>query len=169
MGPEELLLIGKILGPHGIRGELRVYPYVDPQAHMYPGARVMVKSPPGSLSSYIIETSKSYKNIVRIGFQGVCDRKSAEALADAGIFMPRAALPPAEPDTWYWCDLIGLGVYDIHGLYLGCVDSMIETGSNDVFVVCGRGGEVLIPAIEQVVKDIDLKEGKIVVDLPEGL
>jgi len=169
MDQQDLLLIGKILGPHGIRGEVRVYPYVDPQAHMCSGARVMVKAPGGGLSSYIIETSNFYKNIVRIGFQGICDRNSAQALAGAGILMPRAALPPAEPDTWYWCDLIGLGVYDICGNHLGCVDSLIETGSNDVFVVRSGQGEVLIPAIGQVVKEIDLKEGKIVVDLPEGL
>jgi 16S rRNA processing protein RimM len=62
-----------------------------------------------------------------------------------------------------------LGVYDICGNHLGCVDSLIETGSNDVFVVRSGQGEVLIPAIGQVVKEIDLKEGKIVVDLPEGL
>lgn len=169
MDPEELLLIGKIVSLHGIRGELRVYPYVDQKSHLCPKARVILKFSGEKYCPYTIETAHAYKNIVRIRFQDVCDRNSAEALVGSGIYMPRADLPPAEPDTWYWCDLIGLAVYDIQGVYLGRVDAMIETGSNDVFVVRSKDDEILIPAIGQVVSEIDLKEGKIVVDLPEGL
>jgi 16S rRNA processing protein RimM len=169
MDPDELLLIGKILGPHGIRGEVRVYAYVDQQTHLMPGAKVIVEPQGRQAAEYTIVTAQTYKNIVRIGFEGVCDRNSAEALADAHLFLPRASLPPTEPDTWYGCDLIGLAVYDARGEFLGRVESMIETGSNDVFVIRHRREERLVPALEQVVRNIDLAAGKMIVDLPEGL
>ncbi|MFO7861885.1 MAG: ribosome maturation factor RimM [Desulfosalsimonas sp.] len=169
MDPDKLLLIGKIFRPHGIRGEVRVSAYVDQQLHLQPGSRVIVEAPDQQPAEYSIETARSHKNGLLIGFAGVGDRSSAEAVSGASLFMPRSALPPAEPDTWYWCDLIGLAVYETGGGFLGRVESMIETGSNDVFVVRHGQNERLIPAIEQVVREINLEDGKMVVDLPEGL
>ena len=169
MGPDELLLIGKIVGPHGIRGEIRVYAYVDQQLHFRPGARIVVEAPGRKAAEYTIEAAQPYKNIVRIAFAGVGDRNTAEALVGANLFLTRAALPPTDPETWYWCDLIGLAVYDRQGQFLGRVESMIETGSNDVFVVRNGKAERLIPAIESVVREIDLAESRMIVDLPEGL
>jgi len=169
MDPDKLLLIGKITRPHGIRGEVHVSAYVDQQLHLQPGSRVIVEAPDRQPVEYRIETARPHKNGLLIGFAGVGDRSSAEAVSGASLFMPRSALPPAEPDTWYWCDLIGLAVYETDGGFLGRVESMIETGSNDVFVVRQGENERLIPAIEQVVREIDLEDGKMVVDLPEGL
>ncbi|MFW6284384.1 MAG: ribosome maturation factor RimM [Desulfosalsimonas sp.] len=169
MDPDKLLLIGKITRPHGICGEVRVSAYVDQKRHLQPGSRVIVEAPDQQPAQYRIETARSHKNGLLIGFAGVGDRSSAEAVSGASLFMPRSDLPPAEPDTWYWCDLIGLAVYEADGGFVGRVESMIETGSNDVFVVRQGQNERLIPAIEQVVKEIDLEGGKITVDLPEGL
>lgn len=169
MDPGRLLRIGKIVGAHGIKGEVRVYPYVDQQAHLCPGKEVLVEPPGQTASPCTIQKAQAYKRTVRIQFEGVNDRDAAEALAGAALWMPRSALPPVDADTWYWCDLIGLHVYDIDKGFLGRVEAMIETGSNDVFVVRKEEEERLVPAVEAVVRRIDLQAGQILVDLPEGL
>lgn len=169
MKPDELLLIGKITGAHGIKGEVRVYPYVDEQTHLRPGKEVLVEPPGQKASPYKLKKARVYKKMVRVGFETVEDRSQAEALAGSRLFLPRSELPPAEPYTWYWCDLIGLDVYDTEKGFIGRVETMIETGSNDVFVVKDQEGERLVPAIEDVVLNIDLEAGKILVEMPEGL
>ncbi|MCF8023896.1 MAG: ribosome maturation factor RimM [Desulfobacteraceae bacterium] len=169
MDPEELLLIGKIVAAHGIKGEVKVYPYVDQQSHLTPGKEILVEPPGKTASPYIIRGSRVHKKVVCIGLEGVSNRSSAEELVGSCLFMPRFALPQPEADTWYWCDLIGLEVYDKKEGFIGQVDAMIETGANDVFVVKNSEAERLIPAIEPVVRSIDTETGRILVELPEGL
>ncbi|MCF8111643.1 MAG: ribosome maturation factor RimM [Desulfobacteraceae bacterium] len=170
MNPGELLLVGKIVSAHGIKGEVKVYSYVDQQSLFNPGRTVFVE-PPAEKASVCTITSVRVvkKNSVCIGFEAVSDRSRAEALIGSRLLLPRSALPPPEPDTWYWCDLIGLDVYDSSEGFIGRVAAMIETGANDVLVVRDEKAERLVPAIETVVRHIDLREGRILVDLPEGL
>jgi len=82
-------------------------------------------------------------------------------------------LPELEEDTHYWFDIIGLSVFLKDNTFIGNVTSVIPTGSNDVYVVKdpdkNKTQEILIPAIESVVLEIDLKNGRMSVDLPEGL
>jgi len=78
-------------------------------------------------------------------------------------------LPELGEDTHLWFDLIGMAVYTTEDKYLGRIESIIETGSNDVYVVQDHEKEVLIPALESVVVDIDLEHKRMRVDLPEGL
>ncbi|MBS3754920.1 MAG: 16S rRNA processing protein RimM [Desulfobacterales bacterium] len=169
MDPDELLLIGKIIKAHGVKGEVKVYPYLEEYSLMDPGREVLVEPPGTSATLYRIHKARVYKNVLRVAFEAVDDRDAAEELVGGRVLTPRSMLPPAEPDVWYWCDLIGLDVYDANGEFIGRVAAMMETGSNDVFVVRQEGEERLIPAIASVVLDIDLDAGKMRVDLPEGL
>jgi 16S rRNA processing protein RimM len=93
----------------------------------------------------------------------------AEALIGADMFIPETELPALDEDTYYWFELIGLEVYTTEEDYLGRITSIFETGSNDVYVVKDKKREVLIPALESVVIDIDLELKRMRVDLPEGL
>ncbi|MFW6052392.1 MAG: ribosome maturation factor RimM [Desulfosalsimonas sp.] len=170
MNPGELLLVGKIVSAHGTKGEVKVYSYVDQQGLLSPGRAVLVEPPGKKASACTIEIARFVKkNSVCIGFEEVSGRSRAEALIGSRLFLPRSALPPPEPDTWYWCDLIGLGVYDSSEGFIGKVAAMIETGANDVMVVRNEKAERLVPLIETVVRQIDSREGRILVDLPEGL
>ena len=78
-------------------------------------------------------------------------------------------MPDLEEGDYYWFDLIGLDVFGIDQKYLGRLESIIQTGSNDVYVVKKDDTEILIPALESVVQKIDLKNRRMQVDLPEGL
>lgn len=169
MAPDELLLAGRIVAAHGIKGEVKIQSYVDETVHFRPGKEVLVELPGGGTRPFMVSSAQAYKTAVRMGFEAVDSRDDAEALIGGRLLIPRVELPPAEPDTWYWCDLIGLDVYDAADAYMGRLASIIETGSNDVFVVQNEHSEVLIPAISSVVIDIDLEAGRMKVDLPEGL
>jgi len=90
-------------------------------------------------------------------------------LIGAELFIPQTELPELDEDTYYWFELIGIEVYTTRGDYLGRITSIFPTGSNDVYVVKDNKQEMLIPALESVVLDIDLDLKRMQVDLPEGL
>lgn len=169
MNPEDILEIGKIVGVHGIRGQVKVYSYAESTDPFAPGKAVALKCFDGSYSTYTVEKVQPYKNMLRMAFEGIDGRDAAEALVGSAVFISRSTLPEPESDTWYWCDLIGLDVYAVNRGFIGRVVSMIETGSNDVFVVRNNGGETLIPAIDSIVIEIDIAANTMRVALPEGL
>ena len=104
-----------------------------------------------------------------ISLKGVTDRERAEELIGAELFIPETELPELDEDTYYWFELIGIEVYTTEGYYLGRITTILPTGSNDVYVVKDNKKEVLIPALESVVLDIDLELKRMRLDLPEGL
>lgn len=169
MDPGRFLQIGKITGVFGVRGELRIYSMAEDPMFFQPGSRVMLRENGGWYADYTILTVKPHKNILRVGFREIADRDAAEALVGHDLFIPRSELPETDDDTWYWCDLIGLDVFDTYDHCIGRVTAMIDTGSNDVFVVKDGTDETLVPFIQSVVIEIDLENRRMVVDLPEGL
>lgn len=170
MGPEAFLAIGKIVGVHGIKGEVKIHSYVESTDWFDPGSQVYALGTDDEEKRYTVESAKPYKNIIRVAFEGIDDRSAAEALVGEELSIHRSELPETEEGSWYWCDLIGLCVYTEDDACVGRVESMIATGSNDVFVVRDDGGmEILIPAIDDVVIEIDLDAGRMRVRLPEEL
>ena len=163
------LRIGKIVGVHGMKGYLKVYPFAESTDPFDPGKQLTMKCPDGESKTVTVVDSKPYKKIFRIAFDGITDRSTAETFIGAGLYIDRVELPEPEAGHWYWCDLIGLEVYQADGPCLGRIENLFETGSNDVFVVKKGETEILIPVIESVVCSVDLEEKKITVDLPEGL
>jgi len=152
-----------------MKGYLKVYPFAESTDPFDPGKQLTMKCPDGESKTVTVVDSQAYKNFLRIAFEGITDRTSAETLIGAGLYIDRSELPEPEAGRWYWCDLIGLEVYQADGSYLGRIENLFETGSNDVLVVKNGETEILIPVIESVVRSVDLEEKKITVDLPEGL
>jgi len=138
-----------------------------------PGASVFFKLLTGEIRKYIIEWVKPHQRRLLIGFTGIDTRDQAEKLVGSELLMNRADLPEPDEGTYYWDDIIGLTVFTVHNEILGCVTSIIRTGSNDVYVVKRSDEddsvEILIPALESVVVAIDLEKKTMRVDLPEGL
>jgi len=102
-------------------------------------------------------------------FAGVNTREMAEALNGKELLLPEDQLPQLEEGEYYHYQLIGLEVETTDGTFLGVLRKVIPTGSNDVYMVVKDDREVLIPAIEDVIRSIDLKTGRMQVTLPEGL
>jgi len=93
--------------------------------------------------------------------QGIADRTAAEQYKGLLVAVPREQLPPTEADEYYWSDLVGLAVESQSGDKLGVVDSLLATGANDVLVVKGGQGELLIPFIASVVLEVDMASQRI--------
>ena len=104
-----------------------------------------------------------------MSLKGVSTRGQAQTLVDSELFIEKAQLPDLEEGTYYWFDLIGVDVFTVDEKYLGRLESIIRTGSNDVYIVKHNDNEILIPALESVVHEIDLKNNRMQVELPEGL
>lgn len=170
MNKDLYISIGKIISAHGVGGTIKVYSYADSPALFNPGNIILVKNPGNSNEkSYRIKWSAPHSRFVLLMFEGVDSRGLADNLKGSGLFIEKAALPELEENTYYWDDIIGLSVYTEDDNFLGIVESIIETGGNDVYVVKDGKREILVPAIESVVKQIDLGLKTIKVTLPEGL
>jgi 16S rRNA processing protein RimM len=163
------VLIGKIVGIHGIKGTNKLRSYAESLSVFWPGRSIVVRDLRGLEASYEIRWVKPHTGIPLISFKGITNRDQAKTLIGAELFIPQSELPDLDEDTYYWHNLIGIEVYTMTGEFLGRIESIIETGSNDVYVVKSNEKEVLIPALESVVLDIDLAQKRMQVDLPEGL
>jgi 16S rRNA processing protein RimM len=164
------LLIGKIVNAHGVEGAVKVYSYAVSSSVFNPGGMILVKNadnPKGNL--YRIRSSKPCKRFVILVLDGIDSRNLADNLKGCELFIERSMLPELGENTYYWEDIIGLSVYTENDVFLGRIESIIETGSNDVYVVKDGKSEVLVPAMESVVLEIDLDRKKMKVNLPEGL
>ena len=173
VGKEDLLIIGKIVGVHGIMGNVKVYSYAESISIFEAGNSILVIDAEGLEKFFVIESVKPHKNIVLLSLNGIDSRVLALPLKGSEIFTEKSKLPDVGEDEYYWFDLIGLSVFTLNGEFLGKIDSIITTGSNDVYDVKNSDNieksELLIPALESVVLTIDLEHGKMIVDLPEGL
>ena len=165
--------IGKIVGVHGIKGNVKVYSYSESLSFFKTGALILVKSSGRPDKSFEIDWARPHKRVVLLSFKGIGNRNDAEPLIGSELFLKRQKLPELDKGSYYWCDITGLSVYTIDGRFIGIVESIIATGSNDVYVVKDSGrdsdNEILVPALESVVLEINLKQRIMRVKLPEGL
>jgi len=163
------VLIGEIVGIHGIKGTNKLRCYAESLSVFSPGSAVLVRDMRGREASYEIKWVKPHTGTPLLALKGISNRDQAKTLIGAELFIPQSELPELDEDTYYWRDLIGIEVYTNTEEFLGRIESIIETGSNDVYVVKRDEKEVLIPALEAVVLEIDLGHNRMLVDLPEGL
>ena len=166
---KDLVLIGKIVGAHGLKGTNKIQSYAESLEIFKSGTILLVSSPDGNETRYEIDWIKSHSRGALLALKEVTDREQARSLIGSELYIEKAELPELEAGTYYWFDLIGLNVYTSDDRYIGRLDSIIETGANDVYVVKDGDKETLIPAIESVVKSIDIESKIMRVELPDGL
>lgn len=168
-----LIQIGTIIGAHGIGGAVRVYSYAESADCYAPGSQLTVITSTNEAKRYRILKALPHKKVMRLWLKGITTRNQAEVLVEAGVYCDKKDLPPLEPDTYYWRDLLGMDVYDVDDHLLGEVVQIIPTGANDVYVVKSKDAhpaqEILIPAISSVVLEVNLENKQMRVDLPDGL
>lgn len=169
MQEDDLLLIGKIVGVHGLKGNVKVYSYAESPTIFHSGNPVFIKKESGQSISYTVVRATSLKRTVLLSLKDVSTVDMAKALVGSDLFIEKTLLPELEEGTYYWHDIIGLSVWIADDVCLGRIESIIQTGSNDVFVVKKNNEEILIPAIESVILEIDFKQKMMWIDLPEGL
>ena len=164
----EYLSIGQIINIHGFRGEVKVYPLTD-DISRFKKLKVVYVEENTQLVKYEVESLKFLSNTVIMKLKGIDTEEAANKLRNFYVKVDRKSAIKLPRDSYFICDLIDLEVYDGKSGFLGTVGDVLQTGSNDVYVVKTGGKDILIPALKEVVKEIDLKNKKIMVELPEGL
>jgi len=166
----EFMNIGKIINTHGIKGEVKVMPLTDYPERFELLKKVLIEKK-GVKNTYTIVSVKYFKQTVILKFSEVNDMSEAEKLKDAMVIIDRKDAIKLPEDSFFIDDIVGCEVFDEKRGFLGKVHDIIQTGSNDVYIVQGTDNykEVLVPALKAVVKNIDIESKRIDVTLPEGL
>jgi 16S rRNA processing protein RimM len=180
--PEDAVEVGRIVDAWGVKGWIKIQPFAsDPQAlfssrrwHLKPAESAGPKRPAAAraIPALIkIAQVRHHGDVVVAQAHDVADRAAAEALKGARVFVSRASFPTADPDEYYWVDLIGLSVVNLQGDALGTVAGLLDTGPHSVLRIAPAGAEPgdeaaerLVPFVAAYVVDVQLPERRIVVD-----
>lgn len=166
MVADRLVAVGKVVKAHGVRGHLRLVPFGETLEGLGAGEEVSARLPDGSIERLITVEIRTQRKSVLFLSREVRTAAEAQRLVGAEICVPESRLPALAADEFYWHQLIGLEVMSVDGRRLGTIRQIIETGSNDVYVVQEGREEVLIPALAEVVREVNLERRLMVVDLP---
>ncbi|MEC4686317.1 MAG: ribosome maturation factor RimM [Nitrospirota bacterium] len=163
-----LVSIGRIVKSRGVKGEFIVLPLTFSLERFDDVSRVYIKFD-DEIKEFTIEYSKPYGRTVIMKLRGINSPEDAAALRGGQLMVPEEESPPLPDGVYYYYQIIGLRVFTVDGEYIGRVTDIIETGSNDVYVVREGEKEYLIPAIKDVVRDIDIRNKRIVISPEAGL
>lgn len=166
LSKKQFLLVGKIVGVHGIKGEVKIFPYGS--CDKKPWKKLYLSMDKQNEVCEVVG-NRPNKGVIIAILKGYTDRNSASKLVGYNVFVDTAEIPQLPKDEYYNFQLEGMEVVTDAGRTVGVITSIISTGSNDVYVVKGPVGEVLIPATSNVVLNIDIEKGKMVIHILEGL
>ncbi len=159
----KLVIVGEVAGAYGIKGWVKIHSHTDPPRNILDYAPWLLAGE-NSEQEYKVLSGRMHGDFIVAHLEGVDDRDQALKLRASKILVPKDRFPPAEPGQYYWADLVGLRVSNLEGVDFGVVTEMLATGANDVVVAKGER-ERLIPFVTgQFIKDINLAEGRMLVD-----
>ena len=163
------LEIGQIVNTFGIKGMIKVKPFTDDIRRFDRLKKVYIEKQKVK-DEYEIEEVKYHKEMVLIKFKGIENLEQANLLRNSYLIIDREKEEPLEEGRYYIVDMLGIDVYTEEGKSLGKLDDIFNTGSNDVYVVRDElGKQILLPAIKEVIKSVDIKNNKMIVHLIPGL
>jgi len=161
---DRLILVGRIVGLHGVAGEVKLESYTEPRTQIFRYQPWLLKTPVGSSEISGSRGRAQGKGIVAT-LPDVQDRDHAATFVGSEIWVSRSALPAAKAGQYYWADLEGLEVVTLEGITLGRISHLLATGANDVMVVRNEERERLLPFIlDQYVKTVDFEASRVTVD-----
>jgi len=164
-----MYIIGKIAKPQGIKGEVKVEIITSFPEHFLDLDELFIDFD-GNLQTYSIESARVSNRFVYVKFNGVNDRNGADLLRNKNLLIPGDKLMPLEKDEIYVHDLIGMDVFNEDDTRLGKIIDVVSNESSDIYVLKNMNDkEFLIPAVKDIVKDIDKSARKIVIHVIEGL
>lgn len=164
----DYLAVGKVVNTHGIKGELKVMP-ITSDISRFDYLLFVTASYEGALKEFRVSSCRIHKGFILMILKGIETMDDAEKLKGQELFVHRKHAIELEEDEFFICDIIGINVYEEEKL-LGQITDVLETGSNDVYVITDNNKkEILIPALKSVVESINIKEKRMQVKIPEGL
>ncbi len=166
---EQRFQVGVITSTHGVRGEVKVFPTTDDPARFKKLKQVILDTGKEDMELEITGV-KFFKNMVILKFKGIDDMDTANKYRQKSLYVTRENAVKLEKNEYFIADLIGLAVSSEEGEDLGFIDDVLQTGANDVYVIKKAGEEdLLLPAIKDCVKEVDIEGGKMVVHVLPGL
>lgn len=166
-GEPVFLAIGQLGKPHGVRGEIILNVLTDFPERLRSGKVVYVGK---EYSPIHIQTARVHGQKMLVLFENVTNREQADELRNQMVFVRTADIPPLPEGEYYQHQLIGLKIISEHEQDLGLLEEILETGANDVYLIrMPDGNELLLPAIDEVIQEIDMKKGSIRVHVLPGL
>lgn len=162
----EFLVVGKIRRPHGLHGEVLMEVYTDFPQRLTPGRVVYLGEQRERL---IICQRRTHKDGLLLTFDGFHTPEAVERFENRLLYVSAAEVAPLPDGVYYHHQLLGMKIVNESGRNLGLLTEILVTGANDVYVVSGENGEILLPAIEEVVREVDLAGKVMKVHLLPGL
>lgn len=161
---DEEIIIGKIVAPHGVRGDIRILPLTE-KPDLFLDLEYLLLEGGKKLT---VKNARFQKRMILVTTKEITSMNEAELLRDKNIYIKAEDLPELEDDEFYVADLVGIPVYDLEGKQIGTFKDSLSTGSNDVYIIAVPGAkDILVPALKEYFKEINLAEKRIVVKLPE--
>jgi 16S rRNA processing protein RimM len=160
---EGYVAVGRVVGAFGVRGEIKIEPLAPPQTFQ-PGRTVTLAS-----VARKIEASRRHKRTLLLKLTGIDAREEIAPLRGEYLQVPESELAPLGEGEYYRYQLVGLRVVSTEGEELGRITEVLERPANDVFVVQGSRGEALVPAVEEIVREVDIAGGVVTIELVPGL
>jgi 16S rRNA processing protein RimM len=162
--------IGQIIKPHGLAGRVKALSYLESNRLLPSLKDARIGPDRDSAKRYPIEEVRPEgRTHFSLKIEGIEDRNAADALRGLTVSVPYERLETLPEDEYYWEDLIGLAVVTEDGKPLGRIEGIFPTGSNDVYVCKSGGKEILLPAIDEVIRSVNIEAGTVVVRLLKGL
>lgn len=166
---ESLLDVGKIVGTHGLRGDLKVHLHSGDPDILLSTDQVILHLPSGEQLTAVPVRQTVHKGQVLLRLEGFETLNQVEQMVGGKVLLSEDQLPELEEDEFYWAQLKGLQVVDQQHGSIGKLHQMFTTAAHDTYVVTGDCGEIMIPAVAQFILEIDLEKRIMNVDLPDGL
>lgn len=164
---DRFILIGKVMRTQGIKGKLKVRPFADPE--FFASLKDAYLGKDEGVKPYRVVSLQSHKGAILLGLDGIETIALAEEFVGHDLFAEKDALEKLPAGEYYRFQIIDLEAYTKDGLYLGKVKEILSTGSNDVYVIREGAKEYLVPAIEEVVKEINIAERRMIISPIKGL
>ncbi len=162
---DDLVKIGRISSPQGIKGEVKVYPYTDE-----PGRFSEIESVILDGRKLAIEKVRYAKGMAVLKLEGVDDRNASKELRGKDLFVRRVDLPEQPQDVYFVQDLIGMDVVDEEGRRIGELIEVNQNSSQDIYIISKEdGGSFMLPAVKEFVRKVDIEQRRMTVRLIEGL
>ncbi len=165
---EKFFQVGIFTNTHGVRGEIKVFPTTDDISRFKKLKEVILRTKEGDITMKIAGT-RMQKQMVLMRFAGIDNINDIEKYKGSGLFVHRKDAIPLKENEYFIADLIGLAVESDDGRQFGKLTEVLQTGSNDVYVVNDGKKEWLFPAIPDCVQRVDIEAGRMIVHVMDGL
>ncbi|PKN32739.1 MAG: 16S rRNA processing protein RimM [Deltaproteobacteria bacterium HGW-Deltaproteobacteria-19] len=164
-----LLEIGRIVKPHGLKGSMKVLSFLDGDRTLKIIHEVYIGKEAARAVPFRVKAAEPLNRAFSLTLEGIEGAEQAAPLLGFSVWIPADRLEKLPDGEYYWWQIIGLEVRSEEGQSLGFIEEILPTGSNDVYVCRGGEREILLPAIADVIREIDTEKGFVTVRILEGL